>query len=48
LLKVLVVARVIFKRRNPGAADNGEGDVLGFLSIVMKDLATNACPHACP
>ena len=48
LLKVFVVARVIFKRRNPGAAENGAKGVLGLLNIAMKDLATHACPHACP
>jgi len=48
LLKVFVTARAIFKRRNPGAAENGAEDVLGFLNIAMKDLATHACPHACP
>jgi len=48
LLKAFVVARVIFKRRNPGAAENGAEDVLGFLNIAMEDLATHACPHACP
>jgi len=35
-------------RPNPGAAENGVEDVLGFLNIAMKDLATHACPHACP
>jgi len=47
LLKVFVVARAIFKRRNPFRED-GAGDVLGFLDIAMKDLATHACPHAYP
>ena len=44
LLRVLIVARVIFKRHNPGAAETGAEDVLG----AIKDLATHACPHACP
>ena len=35
-------------RRNPGAAENGAEDVLGFVNTAMKDLATHACPHACP
>ena len=48
LLKVLIVARVIFKRRDPGAAENGAEGVLGLLNTAMKDLATHACPHACP
>ena len=48
LLKVFIVARAIFKRRDPGAAENGAEDLLGFLNTAMKDLATNACPHACP
>ena len=48
LLKVFVVARAIFKRRNPGAAENGAEDVLGFLNIAMKDMATHARPHAFP
>jgi len=48
LLKVFIVARVIFKRRDPGAAENGAEGVLGFLNIAIKDLATHACPHACP
>ena len=43
LLKVF-----ISMRRNPGAAENGAEDVLGFLNIAMKDLAAHACPHACP
>ena len=47
-MKVFIEARVIFKRRNPGAAENGAEDVLGFLNIAMEDLATHACPHACP
>ena len=38
----------IFMRRNPRAAENGAEDVLGFLNTAMKDLATHACPHACP
>ena len=42
------MALVIFKRRIPGAVENGAEDVLGFLKITMKDLATHACPHACP
>ena len=48
LLKVLIVARAIFKRRNPGAAENEAEDLLGFLNTAMKDLATHACLHACP
>ena len=48
LLKVFIVARAIFKRRDPGAAENGAEDLLGFLNTAMKHLATNACPHACP
>ena len=47
-MKVFIVARVIFKRRDPGAAENGAEDLLGFLNIAMKDQATHACPHACP
>jgi len=43
LLKVL-----IFMRRNQGAEENGAEDVLGFLNTAIKDLATHACPHACP
>ena len=39
---------LIFMRWSPGAAENGAEDVLGFLNIAMKDLATYACPHACP
>ena len=30
LLKVFIVARAIFKRWNPGAAEDGAEDVLGF------------------
>ena len=48
LLKVLIVARAIFKRRNPGAAGDGAEGVFGFLNTAMKDLATHACSHACP
>ena len=48
-MKVFIEARVIFKRRNPGAAENGAEDALVFfLNIAMKGLATHACPHACP
>ena len=43
LLKVL-----IFMRRNQGAEENGAEDVLGFLNIAMKDLATHSFPHAFP
>ena len=39
---------IIFMRWNPGAAENGAEDVLGFLNTAMKDLATHAFPHACP
>ena len=41
------MARVIFKRRNPGAEEDGAEDVL-VKKIAMKDLATHACPHAFP
>ena len=34
LLKLLIVARVIFKRLNPGAAENGAEDVL----VVRRHL----------
>jgi len=43
-LKVFIVARAIFKRRNPGAAEDGAEDVLGFLDIATMDLVTHACP----
>jgi len=46
-LKASIVARAIFKRRNP-AAVNGAEDVLSFLNTAMKDLATHACHRACP
>ena len=48
LLLQLLLKVFIFMRRNPGAAENGAEDVLGFLNSAMKDLATHACPHACP
>ena len=48
MLKVFIMARAIFKRRNPGAAENGAEDVLGFLNNAMEDLATKVSPHACP
>jgi len=48
LLKVFVVARVYFKRRNSGAAEIGAEGMLGFYNTAMKNLATHACPHACP
>ena len=48
LLLQLLLKVFIFMRRNPGAAENGAEDVLGFLNIAMKDLATHAFPHACP
>ena len=34
LLKVFIVARGIFKRRNPGAAEDWAEDVLGFLDTA--------------
>ena len=46
LLKVLIMARIIFKRRDPGASEDGAEDVIGFSDIAMKDLTTHACPHA--
>ena len=48
LLKVFVVARVYFKRRNSDAAEIGAEGMLGFYNTAMKNLATHACPHACP
>ena len=39
MLKVFIMARAIFKRRNPGAAENGAEDVLGFLSVAIKNQA---------
>ena len=48
LLKVFVVVRAIFERWNPGAAENGAEDVLGFFYIAMKNLAKHAFPHSCP
>jgi len=48
LLKVFIVARAIFKRRNPGAAEDGAEGVLGFLDIAMKDLGAHAPPPRLP
>ena len=47
-LKASIVARAIFKRRNPGAAEDGAEGVLGLLDIAMKDLATHAPPPRLP
>ena len=38
----------IFMRWKLGAAENGAEDVLGYLDIAAKDLATHAFPHARP
>ena len=34
------MARVILKRRDSGAAENGAEDVLGFLNTAIKDQQT--------
>jgi len=39
LLEVIVVARFIFKRRNPGAAEDGSVEVF---------IAARGISHACP
>ena len=41
-------ALFVVVRWDPGAAENGAEDVLGFLNTAMKDLATHAFSHACP
>jgi len=42
LLKVLVVASAIFKRRNPGAAEDGSGK----LFIVARAISKRRSPGA--
>jgi len=36
LLKVFVVARVIFKRRNPGAAEDGSVEVFIVARVIFE------------
>jgi len=50
LLEVLIAARVIFKRWNPGAAEKGAEEVyLAHRHLPGQNpRQTHACPHAYP
>ena len=47
-VKVFIVASVIFKRRNPGAADDGSVQVLIAARVIFSGTQARGDPDASP